>query len=113
MRVRHPGEVVPMPVLNVVNKSPFEKSSLDSCVRTLGSGGALILIEDGVYAAVKGGHFESLIDTALRSGPVYALDSDLVMRGIDSTRIAADVQRVDYAGFVDLCVHYEKVHSWL
>jgi len=40
-------------MLHIVNKSPFENSSLDSCLRVAAKGAALLLIEDGVYAATK------------------------------------------------------------
>ncbi len=39
-----------MTMLHTVNKSPFEKTSLDSCLRFAQEGSAILLLEDGVYA---------------------------------------------------------------
>ena len=46
-----------MSTLNIVNKSPFDRNSLASCVRTMSDGDAILLIEDGVYAATAGTSF--------------------------------------------------------
>ena len=41
-------------MLHIVNKSPTERTTLDSCLATVGGGSAVLLIEDGVYAATRG-----------------------------------------------------------
>ena len=41
-------------MLHTVNKSPYEKNSLDTCLRLAKQGSAILLIEDGVYAATGG-----------------------------------------------------------
>ena len=38
-------------MLHIVNKSPQERSTLESCLRVARPGSALLLIEDAVYAA--------------------------------------------------------------
>ena len=43
-----------MSMLHTVNKSPFEKTTFESCLRHAMPGDAVLLFEDGVYAAVKG-----------------------------------------------------------
>ena len=40
-------------MLHIVNKSPYERNSLTSCLAHTGKGSALILIEDAVYAATR------------------------------------------------------------
>ena len=42
-----------MALLHTVNKSPFEKNSLESCTRLAVKGGSILLTEDGVYGAIK------------------------------------------------------------
>ena len=37
-------------MLHTVNKSPFDKSSLDTCLKFAKAGSSILLIEDGVYA---------------------------------------------------------------
>ena len=41
-------------MLHIVNKSPFERNSLESCLKHAVKGSAILLIEDGIYAALKG-----------------------------------------------------------
>ena len=41
-------------MLHIVNKSPFECTSLASCLRVAQRGAAVLLIEDGIYAATTG-----------------------------------------------------------
>ncbi len=39
-------------MLHLVNKSPFERNALDSCLRVAKPGASIMLLEDGVYAAL-------------------------------------------------------------
>ena len=41
-------------MLHTVNKSPFERNALESCLRLAASGASVLLIEDGVVAALAG-----------------------------------------------------------
>ena len=52
-------------MLHIVNKSPFERNALDSCLRFGRDGSAVLLIEDGVYAATRGNVAEPKIKAAL------------------------------------------------
>jgi len=99
-----------MSILHLVNKSPYERNSLSSCVGFVRDGDAVLLIEDGVYAAVKGGaaaaKFEGLADVSVLGG-------DLAARGLSEDKLVDGVKVVDYAGFVDLVEATDKVQSWL
>lgn len=101
-----------MPDLFTVNKSPFEKNSLAQVIKFSGEGAAILLLEDGVYGASKGTVFESLI-TGASDKKFYALEPDLMARGIAEDRVIDGVELVDYAGFVDLVVANDKVQAWL
>jgi len=102
-----------MSTLHTVNKSPFEKTSLDACLNHLGSGSNLLLIEDGIYAALKGTAVEERVKTALDSVKVYVLGPDLKARGFSEERVIEGISVVDYAGFVDLAAENDKVQAWL
>jgi len=102
-----------MSTLHTVNKSPFEKTSLDTCLKYLGGGASLLLMEDGVYAALKGTTVESKVKTALDSVKVYVLGPDLKARGFTDERVIEGISVVDYAGFVDLAAENDKVQAWL
>jgi tRNA 2-thiouridine synthesizing protein B len=99
-------------MLHIVNKSPFEKTTLDSCLRVARPGHALLLIEDAVYAAVKGNALESRIRQAAAILDVYALMPDLEARGMKDATIDG-VRLIDYGGFVDLVAASNPVQSWL
>ena len=99
-------------MLHIVNKSPFERNALDSCLRFGREGSAVLLIEDGVYAVTLGNIAESKIKSALGQMKIYALRPDLEARGMQDAVIEG-VQLVDYGGFVDLVTGHNAVQSWL
>lgn len=99
-------------MLHIVNKSPFEKTTLESCLRIARPGSALLLIEDAVYAAARGNAIEARMRKAAASLEVYALAPDLEARGMKEATIDG-IRLVDYAGFVDLVAAHETVQSWL
>jgi len=68
----------------------------------------VLLIEDGVFAALKG----SAVADKLSGAKVVALQSDVAARGIEAN-LADGVELVDYAGFVDLVAENEKLQSWV
>ena len=98
-----------MAMLHTVNKSPFERRTLDSALRHAVKGSAILLIEDGVYAAMKNGKGAALLDGL----KVSVLGPDLAARGISEDKLVDGVTVVDYAGFVDLVEANDKVQSWL
>lgn len=97
-------------MLHIINKSPYDRPALDSVLAT--GEGAILLIEDGVYAAVKGGAEEGKIKGAMGKFKFYALTVDLEARGI-ADRVMDGVTAVDYAGFVDLVADNKTCQSWL
>jgi tRNA 2-thiouridine synthesizing protein B len=99
-------------MLHIVNKSHRQTSSLASCLRLAQDGQALLLIEDGVYAATKGGAASANLADALKRLKVYALQPDLEARGMAGALIDG-VTTVDYAGFVDLVAEHSTSQSWL
>ncbi len=100
-------------MLHTVNKSPTEKFSLQSCLRVAKAGSDILLIEDGVYAAVSGAKHANLIENSLHQYQIYVLNADLESRGIDRSELIEGVETIDYAGFVALAVRNHAVHSWL
>ena len=99
-------------MLHIVNKSPLERSTLDSCLAAAQPGAALLLIEDGVYAATRGNAAESKLAAALKTLDIYVLAPDLEARGM-AQALAAGVTLVDYAGFVGLVTQHKNCQSWL
>jgi tRNA 2-thiouridine synthesizing protein B len=105
-----------MSALHTVNKSPHSSSALASCLAHATQDAAIILIEDGVYAALAGAKpapgVAELAAIAAR-GALHALGPDLVARGIADSKLIAGTKVVDYEGFVDLTVAHSPVMAWL
>lgn len=99
-------------MLHIINKSPLQTSTLDSCLALAQPGSALLLIEDGIYAATAGSAAEARMRQACSTLKVYALQPDMDARGV-TARLIDGVTLVDYGGFVDLTVEYRTSHSWL
>ena len=99
-------------MLHIVNKSPLDRNTLDICLATAQPGGALLLIEDGVYAVTSGNAAQGKIEQAMGRMKVYALKPDLEARGM-ADRVLPGVSLVDYGGFVDLVTEHPTCQSWL
>jgi tRNA 2-thiouridine synthesizing protein B len=99
-------------MLHIVNKSHRQTTSLQSCLRLAQDGQALLLIEDGVYAATAGGAASAGLAAAAARLKVYALQPDLEARGMAGALIEG-VTAVDYGGFVDLVAEHSTSQSWL
>lgn len=99
-------------MLHTVNKSPFEKNTLETCLAYAVKGSAVLLIEDGVYGAMKGTAVSEMVQQAMGDVTVYALEPDVKARGV-ADKVMDGIKLVDYAGFVDLATENDKVQSWL
>ena len=102
-----------MTMLHTVNKSPFEKNSLESCLGHAISGSAVLLIEDGVYGALQGSLVAETVKNAMENISIYALSSDIDARGINHDRLINNIELIDYSGFVNLAAEHKNVQSWL
>jgi len=97
-------------MLHIVNKSPLQTRTLESCLRLAQPGHALLLTEDAVYAATRAGN--AALGQAAAALKVYVLQPDLEARGMAGA-LADGITPVDYAGFVDLVAEHPRNQSWL
>ena len=97
-------------MLHTVNKSPFTSNALDECARFATEGSPILLIEDGVFAAMAGTSYEAKLKELMKSHEIYALGEDMSARGL--TKAAPGVKITDYYGFVELVERF-KPHAWL
>ena len=97
-------------MVHIVNKSPYKFRHLDSCLRVSKPDDPIMLIEDGVYAAISGSSIEKMMKKVIETHPVYAIQADLKARGLDN--IIDGVQVCDYNCFVKL-VEEHLPYSWL
>lgn len=98
-------------MLHIINKSPLEKNSLDTCLGVAQDGGVVLLIEDAVYAATRGNAFAAKLSEAQGRLKICVLGPDLEARGM-ADRLIEGVSSIDYGGFVDLAAEH-KSQSWL
>ena len=102
-----------MSTLHTVNKSPFEKNSLEACLRLAAKGSAVLMYEDGVYGAMKGTTASEAVKAAMKNMQFYVMGPDLKARGIDAGKIIDGIKVIDYSDFVKLSVENDKVQAWL
>jgi len=96
-------------ILHTVNKSPYSDQSLLSCLSLASHEDTVLLIEDGVYGALRDGECADLVATA--NPRIVALAPDLEARGL-LDKLLPSVVAVGYAGFVELTASHKKVVSW-
>jgi tRNA 2-thiouridine synthesizing protein B len=100
-----------MAALHLVNRSPADNRALAQCLARAGEGDAVLLIEDGVYAAAEAPGGEILGELAGRVA-VYVLAPDLDARGLSLSPRWPDIRAVDYSGFVALTTAFNPIVSW-
>lgn len=95
-------------MLHTLHRSAWH-TDISTLQRLFQDGDELLLLQDGVTAAVEGSRF---LET-LRRAPitVYALNEDIEARGL-SGQISDSVVRVDYTDFVRLAVKHASQLAW-
>jgi tRNA 2-thiouridine synthesizing protein B len=102
-----------MAILHTVNKSPFEKNSLDTVMRIAIEGSSVLFIEDGVYGAMDGTSLNGKVSDASNRLHFYVLGPDLKARGLSEGEVMDCIEVIDYEGFVDLVVKHDATHACL
>jgi sulfur relay protein TusB/DsrH len=87
-----------MAALHLVNRA----DALPACLAVAAPDDAILLLEDGVYAATP---------AQAPDRTVHVLDVDVHARGLD-TRLATHATRVSDADFVALVVDHQPVVTW-
>lgn len=101
-----------MSTLHTVNKSPFATNTLASCLRVCAAQDAILLLEDGVFGAIKQAPCAEELDALISKGlKVYAMESDIKARSL-SDKLHPGITVTDYNGFVQLSLDYRCVQSW-
>ncbi|MEE8042993.1 MAG: sulfurtransferase complex subunit TusB [Pseudomonadales bacterium] len=97
--------------LHTVNKSPMRDDAMSQCLSVAASGSCVLLLEDGVYGALRGGSLSRSITDALDRLRIFALAPDVTARGLDA-HLVEGVALVDYDGFVRLTIECDAVVPW-
>lgn len=94
--------------LHMVNKSPFSSGVLAQCIARFDDGDSLLLLEDGVYGALTTQPYA----VPLTQLCCYAIEEDLIARGIHKKKLLANIQLIHYDVFVTLSIKHALSHSW-
>lgn len=101
-----------MSSLHLVFTSPWAGTALTDCLRAASAGDAVLLLQDGVYAAAGGEKARELLAQAVRQQlPVHLLSPDLAARGLQPDA-GCPAQPVSDDGFVALTEQHERIVSW-
>jgi tRNA 2-thiouridine synthesizing protein B len=95
-------------MLHTLSVSPWH-ADLDAMLRLMKAGDDLLLLSDGVVAAIADGRFLEILQSAPIT--IHALQDDIEARGL-AGQIADSVVRVDYTDFVRLTVKHEGQLAW-
>ncbi len=100
-------------MLHLINRSPFDAPALESCLRLAQAGSSVLLIEDGVYAALGKAAHAAAIGERMDDLKFYVLGPDVAARGLEDKPLIDGISVIDYGGFVDLVVEHEVTQSWM
>ncbi|MGR5942865.1 sulfurtransferase complex subunit TusB [Enterobacter sp. C4G1] len=95
-------------MLHTLSHSPWQ-CDIEALVRMLREGDDLLLIQDGVLAAIEGNRFVEILTNAPIS--VSALKEDIDARGLTG-QISAKIDVVGYTDFVNLAVMHPSQMNW-
>lgn len=95
-------------ILHTLNAAPGSTAFSD-CTRLLSSDDALLLMGDGVYAALAGTAAHK--DLSNTGASLYLLEADAAAAGILS-QTADNVCPVDFDAFVRLTEQFAKQQAW-
>ena len=96
-------------LLHTVSKSPANNSALDSCLRSLADGAIILLLEDGVYAALQGSAWADAIADSTEY--CYVIMADATARGLED-KLDRRFPTAGYDDFVRLSTECHAVQSW-
>lgn len=86
-----------------------QQCDLPALIRLIGQSDALLLMQDGVIAALENSVAQSHL--SVLSCPVYVLSEDLQARGLIG-QISHKLIPIDYTGFVDLTEKHVQHIAW-
>lgn len=99
-----------MSSLHIVSTSAYRTDALLRAVQLAAAGDAILVIEDGVYAAADTTTTNAVLAQCQPGVTFYALAEDLAARALPAC--AERFKTVDYAGFVELVCQHQNSVSW-
>ena len=84
-------------------------SDLETLLLMADAGDDLLLLQDGVLAALAGSR--ALMQLSRSNATLWVLDEDVQARGL-TAQISTSVQSIDYNGFVTLTIRHQQQIVW-
>jgi len=94
-------------ILHTLNASPASAAFRD-CLRVLGEGDALVLLGDGVYAAIDGS--AACRELQGSHAQLYVLEADAMLAGV--TIEGTTLHTLDMDGLVALTEQFPRQQAW-
>ena len=94
-------------ILHTLNASPGS-SAFSDCLKAIAPGDSILLMADGVYAAVTATDAHRQLESC--GAHSHVLQQDAVARGVDKR--VTEATCVDLDGFVALTEHYPRQQAW-
>ena len=95
-------------MLHLIYQSPLETATLQ---RTA-CGDSLLFLENALFRLLKTSSQASEIEKISHTHPLFVLDNEIEIRGIDSSELVAGIKIIDYQGFVNLTVEHPLIQTW-
>ena len=95
-------------ILHTLHGSP-DSAAFGDLLRMIATGDTVLLLGDGVYAAIAGS--AALAELAARQAPIYALAQDVAAAGLQGL-LGEDVALADYPSFVALTEACTQQLAW-
>ena len=86
--------------LHILSKGPTARDIVSGCMEALGTGDAVLLIEDGVLC--------HLLEWPVK---FYVLEADAAARGLQ-IEDGSNIPLIDHRKWVELCTMHSPVCSW-
>ena len=96
--------------LHILSISPANTDVFDSCCAALRPTDALLLLGDGVYAALPESRAAGRLAALPDSITIYAIAEDCAIRAVHER--APRTHALDYPGFVSLACEHARSISW-
>ncbi|CAK9886506.1 MAG: Protein TusB [Candidatus Erwinia impunctatus] len=95
-------------MLHTLSRSPYQ-CDLTTLLRLISADDDLLLIQDGVLAAIAGSTVSKVLSE--QGITCYVLREDVMARGL-TAQLAESVILTDYSGFVGLTVRHQQHMAW-
>jgi tRNA 2-thiouridine synthesizing protein B len=94
-------------ILHTLNASPVT-SAFSDCLRVIATGDALLLMGDGVYAAIANTAPSALLQAS--GAEIYVLGPDATAAGVNN--LVEEATRVEMDNFVALTERFTRQLAW-